>query len=344
MSQGAQIEVSQVPACLLCGREGQPLYCHLTDRMFDVPGEWGYLQCPACSLVWLNPRPVPEDLIKTYKTYYTHGQKKRFADWRKSLYWGLCSTLPGFDDIAPGWIWKWAGTALSWIPAWREQARLGTMCLDAGSKGKLLDVGCGDGGFLSMMRSAGWEVAGVEPDPAAASVAREKHPLSLIAASLSDPRLTEVSVDVVTLSHVIEHVPDPIQLLRQCRRILKPRGKIVILTPNLASHGHRLFHESWVPLDPPRHLYLFRSSTLGYCCKQAGFSVEKLRTSTRDATWVWAASKTIQQKGRFNRKADFTWKLRFEGVYFQLQEESTRRGAAGTLAGEELALIGRNEQ
>jgi len=337
----AHIEVNDIPLCLLCDRNGTTLYENLSDRMFDAPGAWGYLQCPTCGLVWLNPRPVPADLIKTYQTYYTHGRKKRFADWRKNLYWGLCSTLPGFEGVASGWIWKCGGRALSWIPPWKEQATLGTMCLNAGSKGRLLDVGCGDGGFLSIMRRAGWDVAGIEPDPAAADVARQRHPESMIAQTLDEAQIADASVDVVTLSHVIEHAIDPIRLLRECRRVLKPEGKIVILTPNLGGQGHRLFQQAWVPLDPPRHLYLFRSSTLGYCCKQAGFSVENLRTSARDATWVWAASKVIQRKGRFNRKADFTWKLRFEGVRFQLHEESIRRSAVDALAGEELAVIAR---
>ena len=59
MSDRAGIAVEQVPVCLLCGSRGQPLYESLSDRMFDAPGAWGYLQCPACGLVWLNPRPVP---------------------------------------------------------------------------------------------------------------------------------------------------------------------------------------------------------------------------------------------------------------------------------------------
>jgi hypothetical protein len=101
MSACAGIEVNQIPVCLLCAREGKPLYENLSDRMFEVPGTWGYLQCPACGLVWLNPRPVPADLIKTYQTYYTHGRKKRLAAWRKNLYWGLCSTLPGFSPASP---------------------------------------------------------------------------------------------------------------------------------------------------------------------------------------------------------------------------------------------------
>jgi 2-polyprenyl-3-methyl-5-hydroxy-6-metoxy-1,4-benzoquinol methylase len=104
------------------------------------------------------------------------------------------------------------------------------------------------------MQRAGWEVAGVEPDPVAAGVARESHPHSVIAQALNDAQIADASMDVVTMSHVIEHVLNPIQLLRECRRVLKPEGKIVILTPNLGSQGHRLFQQAWVPLDPPGHL------------------------------------------------------------------------------------------
>ena len=341
LNEEAPIQVEEVPDCLLCRRKGKPLYESLTDRMFDAPGAWGFLECPACGLVWLNPRPQPRELLKTYKTYYTHGQKLRLASCRQNLFHGLYAALPGFHGLAPGWIWKWAGKTMSWIPSWKEHAIIETMGLHASHGEKLLDVGCGDGGFLTTMSLAGWDVSGIEPDPIAARVAREKHPTSIIAHTLREANLADTSMDVVTMSHVIEHLPDPLQILRECRRILKPNGKLVVVTPNLGSQGHRIFRESWVPLEPPRHFYLFCCRTLSDCCRQAGFSVDSLRTSTRSATWVWAASKAIQRKGRFQREADFSWKLRFEGVCFQRREERARRNTPDAQAGEELALIAR---
>jgi 2-polyprenyl-3-methyl-5-hydroxy-6-metoxy-1,4-benzoquinol methylase len=333
-----EIATEPVPLCLHCGRQGTPLYVGLSDRLFGAPGLWGHLQCPECGLVWLSPRPMASDLGKTYRTYYTHGQRRPFASFRENIKRGLWATVPGYDRLARGPLWTLAGTALSWMPGWKERAVLGTMCLN-GRKGKLIDVGCGDGGFLSLMRDAGWEVAGIEPDPAAASFAQQTRSVPVVAANLADAQLDDESVDAVALSHVIEHAADPVGLLRECRRILKPQGKLIVVTPNLASQGHHAFREAWVHLDPPRHLYLFSPATLRDCCERVGLQVETLRTSARTAAWVWAASDTIRRKGSFRREVDFTWRRRMQGMTLLVQEEIARRRDSGDQSGEELVLI-----
>jgi 2-polyprenyl-3-methyl-5-hydroxy-6-metoxy-1,4-benzoquinol methylase len=334
-----EIGTEQVPLCLQCGTPGRPLYSGLSDRLFGAPGAWGHLECPGCALVWLNPRPIPNDLGKIYRTYYTHGRRRPFASLRENLKRGLYATVPGYESAVRRWGWRLAGTALSWLPGWKERAVLATMCLNGAKKGKLIDIGCGDGGFLSIMRDAGWEVAGIEPDPLAAKFAEQSHSIRVIANTLPQAQLADQSVDAVTLSHVIEHAADPIGLLRECRRILRPGGKVIVVTPNLAGHGHRDFRDSWVHLDPPRHFYLFSPATLRSCCELAGLHVELLRTSTRTAAWVWTASDTIRQKGYFNRDQDFTWRRRVEGMRLLLREEISRRTSNSDFAGEELVLI-----
>jgi SAM-dependent methyltransferase len=211
------------------------------------------------------------------------------------------------------------------------------MCLNGGHRGKLLDVGCGNGSFLAMMQDAGWEVTGVDPDKVAATLARKRFGISILNGSLEDAGFAEESFDAVTLSHVIEHVYDPVALLRECRRVLRPGGKIVVTTPNLASQGHRAFGSSWVPLDPPRHLHLFTSATLGACCERAGLSIQSVATSARGAGWVWAASKIVFKKGSFCRETDITVRLKIEGLAFQLREERSQR--TDVESGEELLLI-----
>ena len=341
-----EIPTEPVPLCLHCGGSGRPLYTGLSDRLFGVPGTWGHSQCPQCGLVWLNPRPLPEALGRTYRTYYTHGRRRRFAALQESLKRGLFSTILGCEGIAGSPLWRLAGEILSWLPSWQERAILGTMCLngagkqDKGVKKTLLDVGCGDGEFLSLMRDAGWEVAGIEPDPAAADRAERVHDIQVIAPTVQAAPIAPGSVDAVTLSHVLEHAADPLALLRDCRRWLKPQGKIVIVTPNLASRGSRHFRDSWVHLDPPRHLYLFSPATLRHCCQQAGLRVERLRTSARTAAWVWAASDSIRRKGSFSRESDHTWRRRIVATGLLAEEEISRRMRGLDRAGDELVLIG----
>lgn len=339
MTRQRAITTEEVASCRLCGSSGTLLYSQLSDRLFGAPGKWGHRECHCCGLVWLSPRPVPAAIAAVYRRYYTHGRARRWASLREKAKRALYGTVPGYESIAGTLIWKHLGIVLSWIPYWKERAVLGAMCLNGTRKGKLLDVGCGDGGFLALMRDAGWEVMGIEPDPRAASFAREKHGIPVIAGTLAEAALSDKSVDVVTLSHVIEHAYDPILVLEGCRRILKPKGKVIIVTPNLAGQGHQMFKSSWVHLDPPRHLYLFSPATLRSSCERAGLKVEMLRTSVRGATWVWAASTTIRRKGSFRREVDFTWRLGWEGLKLQRREQASCSTPEGKDAGEEIVLI-----
>jgi 2-polyprenyl-3-methyl-5-hydroxy-6-metoxy-1,4-benzoquinol methylase len=336
-----RIATEEVEDCLFCGVRGTSLYSRLTDRLFEAPGEWGFWHCSRCGLVWLNPRPLSTELGKVYGRYFTHVQEReRYSlPWlRENVKRGLYSTVLGYESLATSWVWRQAGKALRWVPLARELATLGTMGLDGEHRGRMLDVGCGNGAFLSMMRDAGWDVIGLEPDPEAARVAHEQYALPVTTGSLTDAKFPARTFDVVTLSHVIEHVHEPVALFRECLRLLKPEGSILVETPNMASRGHREFGSSWAALDPPRHLFLYTASSLRTCCERAGLSVRSLRTSTRMAPWGWAASKTISQKGFFRRESDYTLKLRIEGLMFQMREERSRR--TNEEAGEELILVG----
>ncbi len=337
MTENGHIATEEVPSCLLCGTQGRPLYEGLRDRLFGAPGEWGFLQCPQCGLVWLNPRPVPADLAKAYRMYYTHsenGGSRLRQKARRALY----STVPGYGNLAPNWLWRQFGKGLTLSSLLRERAFLGTMCLDGNKKGKLLDVGCGSGEFLALMRDAGWDVAGVEPDPLAAKLAREQYGVFVSEGTPERVQFPEESFDAITLSHVIEHVYDPIALLGECRRLLKPGGKVVVVTPNIESLGHEVFRSCWRGLEPPRHLYLLSLRTLCACCQQAGFAIQLLRTSSRSAAWVCALSSTFESHGARSCNSKVKWGVWLKALGFQCREELSRR--AYKSPGEELLLVG----
>ncbi|MFQ5599190.1 MAG: class I SAM-dependent methyltransferase, partial [Candidatus Krumholzibacteriia bacterium] len=147
------------------------------------------------------------------------------------------------------------------------------------------------------MRELGWEVAGIEPDPVAARVARDTYRIVVHAGDLQTAALPRASFDAVVLSHVIEHVRDPVRVLEACGGFLQRGGHLVLLTPNIESLGHRVFRDSWITLDPPRHLVLFAPRTLAGCCRAAGLEVTRAGTSTRIAPWRWAASRALRSRG-----------------------------------------------
>ena len=126
---------------------------------------------------------------------------------------------------------------------------------------------------MLQMRTVGWEVSGVEPDPKSAAQAKAAG-LDVRAGLLQADMFPPAHFDAVTLNHVIEHLHEPLETLRHCFRILKPGGIISIATPNLEANGHGIFGRDWFALDPPRHLILFTASSLRRALQASGFQPE----------------------------------------------------------------------
>jgi 2-polyprenyl-3-methyl-5-hydroxy-6-metoxy-1,4-benzoquinol methylase len=334
MGTNEGVRVEAVPDCLLCLGQGVPLYTGLRDRLFDAPGIWGFFQCPQCGLIWLNPRPVLEHAGKVYSTYYTHAVEEGSA--RQRIRDAVLAAAVGCCDRVHQWGWRQAGRFLYLIPPVREAAKVATMYLGGVKKGRLLEVGCGSGRLLAVMRDSGWEVLGVEPDNEAARVAQQRYGVPVVVGTLPQASLPDESFDVVMMSHVIEHLYDPVATLRACRRVLKIGGKLVVLTPNSASLGHFFFRQWWVHLDPPRHHHIFSIRTLGICAERAGFCVDVLRATARNAGPTWTSSRHLRRNEKPQSGGSGLWGM-MKGIPFGLCEAIAC--GFGKASGEELLLI-----
>lgn len=346
-------------ACALCGRPGTTLHSQLGDRLFDVPGEWSLRSCTGCSLVWLDPMPSEDQLAAFYDDYYTHQDTHQDAhhdishdaqeddpaeaSWfRRAVTLGIPAARMGYVE-APSTTTaeQWAARGLAWIGPLREVAEHGVMWLPTSRRGLLLDVGCGSGVFLERMRNFGWRIAGVEPDAKARQAAAHRlGPGVTVAASLADEALGDASFDAITLSHVIEHVPDPVATLRDCARLLAPSGTITCVTPNTKGLGRRSFGKSWIHWDPPRHLHLFEPETLGRAFIDAGLEVSHTETPGSTAHYVWQASATLERRGRVpggqpTRVSPALW---LESLGFWAIEYVLTR--LGRRCGEEVLVVG----
>jgi 2-polyprenyl-3-methyl-5-hydroxy-6-metoxy-1,4-benzoquinol methylase len=335
------IRVFDVPACALCGQEGYPLYRGLRDRLFEAPGTWDLYTCPQCQLIWMNPRPVPEDTDKLYLNYFTHDQR---GDSPKSIWMRrfvdetiLCNAF-GYSDTLRDTKLKWLGKFFAKIGPLKSMSGMRIMYLDGNRRGSLLDVGCGNGLFLLQMRNLGWNVCGIEPDPEAARAAREHSDIPVFIGTLEDSNLASESLDAVTMRHVIEHTSDPVGTLRECYRVLKPGGIVVIDTPNSQSLGHQLLRSAWRGLEIPRHYFVFSMKALSTCADYAGFDVRLLSTAARHATGMHIASRLIQRGSTIVGKHQHARKLKFEGLLFRLVEELAL--AFWNRVGEEVLLVG----
>ncbi|MFZ6017578.1 MAG: class I SAM-dependent methyltransferase [Nitrospirota bacterium] len=339
------IRVQEARSCLLSNNEGILLYQNLRDRLFGAPGTWALMQCPKCRLVWLSPRPVPADIGKLYEHYFTHDTTNcvpRLASLKHVVRDTILATRLGYDGLACRPLPRRLGKVLSWIGPIREIVELSVMTLKKTPRGKLLDVGCASGQFLVKMRDLGWEVVGVEPDGQAVKVARERFDLSVHEGVLEEAGFPDNTFDAITMNHVIEHVLDPIATLKECRRVVKPDGKLVVITPNIESLGHRLFGKAWRGLEVPRHLYLFSRDTLWACAEQAGLQVIKVWTTPRSARWIWVASRLIHQNGVLHggspqKQSCWLW---LAGLAFQAVEHGLCRVRD---VGEEIVLVATKE-
>ena len=160
--------------------------------------------------------------------------------------------------------------------------------------------------------------------------------------SLTDAKFPDNHFDAVHSAHVIEHVYDPVAMLKECFRVLKPGGKLVILTPNTASFGHRHYGEAWLNLDPPRHLMLFNLENLRAAAEKQGFVVQRLDSTIRSA-WVYGTlSRLIQKTGRAEMSELGKPASLIHGVIFQLRERVVRWFKQD--AGDELLLIATKQE
>lgn len=142
-------------------------------------------------------------------------------------------------------------------------------------RGRLLEVGSGYGYLLDYFRQDGWDTTGVEPNEGLNRHARKALDLNVLPKILPDAAFPNASFDVVTMMHVIEHVPDPAGTLREIYRILKPGGMLVMETPRYDTLMFKLLGRRERSLSCEGHIYFFTSKTLRQISEQAGFAVER---------------------------------------------------------------------
>ncbi|MCX7885778.1 MAG: class I SAM-dependent methyltransferase [Verrucomicrobiae bacterium] len=287
------------PCCPLCTSEGPVLHANLRDRLCDLPGTWSIRRCPnpACRLLWLDPMPLPEDLPSLYANYYTHQIERPKRRTIAHLAYRCLLTISGLA---------------------RQRTGLRLFLLANRTPARLLEVGCGSGERLAQLRALGWSVEGQEIDPAAAESARRRG-LPIHLGQLHELSLPANCYDAVVTNHVLEHVPEPLLLLRECCRVLKSGGYFALITPNSESFGHRRFGAAWLSLDPPRHLHLFNARTLRQLAEQAGLRDCRVYTSAANAQFVAEGSLAIARTGKhhFGRRPDPG--IVFSSLIFQLQ-------------------------
>lgn len=188
---------------------------------------------------------------------------------------------------------------------------------------RLLDVGTAYGFFLVAARERGWSAVGVEIAPEPAEYARRTYGLDVRTGTLDTVPLEPASFDVVTIRHVLEHVPDPLGMLRQAAALVRPGGLILVAVPNLASLAFRLNGRYWWWIDPPTHLYYFMPRTLRAMLRRAGLEAV-LAQSERgdDHPLLYALLFSLNQRFRLGTRLR-QWALDRRAGYPAAGEDAT---------------------
>lgn len=234
--------------CEACGEARSPSF-FMKAPSVRAPGEiFSIVRCGACGFLWTQNPPDEVSIGRYYTTEDYTPHKSRlplpFRLIRRFRHDGKCRMMRG----APGFV---------------------------------VDVGCGNGTFLVEARRRGWKTLGVEPAESARKLCQEAGIDTIRPADMGN--IPAASADVVTLWHSLEHVHDLTGTLRECRRMLRPGGRLLIGVPNIASPLAAAYGEHWAGLDMPLHLWHFTPESMDKILRLHGFaSPEILPTWTDD--------------------------------------------------------------
>jgi 2-polyprenyl-3-methyl-5-hydroxy-6-metoxy-1,4-benzoquinol methylase len=209
-------------SCNLCGRAETRPFLHMDG--------FGYRRCSHCGLVYQNPRPVFKDLRKRYGAGYFEYEHSNQDNFFNLMRMGLRDV--GFERFYPTCDGR-----------------------------RFLDIGCATGLLLDHVRRMGWTVRGVEVCRQSAEYGIRRFGLEILVGTLEEAAFQDASFDVVHLSHVIEHVPDPKAMLREISRVLREDGHLVLTTPNVDGFQARASKTRWRSAIAD-HVFLFSKKTM----------------------------------------------------------------------------------
>ncbi|MBM4263587.1 MAG: class I SAM-dependent methyltransferase [Deltaproteobacteria bacterium] len=269
--------VSLTACCPLCAQPGAPRLFITRDRVHHTPGTFAIHRCSYCDAHFIQPWLDNDQLTQYYPAAYRrHGpakslDKKNYRGYWHRLVLECCYDYPATSSVGTASnIKRTAAWVLSWFMA--------RQVIPYKGQGRILDVGCGAGSYLYRLKQWGWKTYGIEPSPAAAQQARALG-LDVQQGTLRDAKYPDSYFDVVRLSNVLEHLPNPREVFAQIRRILKPDGIVYVTVPNTHSLIFWLFREHWFALDAPRHVISYSPKTLRVLCDASGFDIAAMNFS-----------------------------------------------------------------
>lgn len=290
--------------CPICGSVSREL---MHDGLWDssalaAPGQWSLWRCSSCRSAYLDPRPTTESIGRAYEAYYTHEEQpagaapaptKFIRHLKSKLANGYRDSRFGTNSPHSSKIGAYLGAAL---PSLRRASDFWYRYLPRSARDnpKVLDVGCGGGQWLSSIADTRWEGFGSDPDARAIDLAASSG-LNVRRGGIEVWNDMEGNFDALTLSHVIEHVHDPRELLLSASHLLRAGGQLYVETPNIDALGHSLFGRSWRGLEAPRHLVLFTRASLTRLLRETGFTHIRQQLAPSQFGFITNVSNELQR-------------------------------------------------
>jgi SAM-dependent methyltransferase len=253
-----------VAACVLCGRPTALLYDDCTDFEYFMTAPGDLYRCAACGLVAMEPMPTREELPGLYPAEYHN-----------------FSGSP--NPVARFLLGRYQ----------RRQADICRRHLPPG--GTFLEIGCATGDVLAELVDEFPVVRGIELSEEACAVARRRG-LDVFCGTLEEFE-TDERFDVVFMSHVIEHVLDPVATVARIAELLRPGGVLYLETPNVGSLDARLWKQRWGLIHYPRHLYLFDRTTVARLLESAGLQPEGVHWEPNSCGWALSVQSALRRRG-----------------------------------------------
>ena len=239
--------------CPICNNQDTKKLFGIQDRLGVSDEIFDIRKCLNCGIVFTFPILTRGDVEKFYPEFYM---------WRREN-----KTNNKFIEFLKKMETLYINFSL------RGEAK--RLIKVIGKKGKVLDIGCGNGMRLELLRKMGFEQCyGLEPMQEEIHYTKNAKNLQVYNTMLEDSNFSENSFDAITLYHTFEHIHNPVQHLQIIKKILKPGKWLVIQVPNLDSFQANFFKSNWASLDPPRHYFHYTPKSLSKLLAQNGFKVK----------------------------------------------------------------------
>ena len=230
--------------CLICGSNKT-----LVARCKKIKELWF---CPQCLVFFVWPQPSSAELRSIYDEMYFKNQE---------------SSKIGYKDYLKD--------REKILKTFNRRFRLIEKFLP--KPGTVLDLGCATGLFLEVLESKGWDVYGVDISEFAVNIAREKFKDKIANNTIENSNFPENYFDLITMWDFLEHVSDPKKVIALCRKILKPKGFLMLTTPDIGSLMAKITGERWMGYKEKEHIFYFSRQTIKYLLLEYGFVIKKMQ-------------------------------------------------------------------